>query len=139
MGPISHGDIVRLLLASLAAFSLSAAAASTASSGEPQGPAALVELGSIDVPIVDHGRVRGTLSMKLALEAQDPAAAEEMEAALPVLRASALEGAGEFARLYASPVSAVDNQRLAEFVGSAVRRGHAEVRQVLVVESRASG
>ena len=139
MGPISHGDIVRLLLASLAAFSLSAAAASTASSGEPHGPAALVELGSLDVPIVDHGRVRGMLSLKLAMEAQDASAAQEMEAALPLLRASALEGAGEFARLYASPVNAVDNQRLVDFVGSAIRRGHPQVRQVLVVESRASG
>lgn len=129
---------MRPFLLSAAAFSLSAAAASGGSSTPAPSEAAVVELGDIKVPIIDHGQIRGTLGIKLALDGQDAAAAEEMKAALPVLRAAARDAAGEYARLYASPVEAVDTQLLADTLGKALRERRPGLRQVLVLESRAS-
>ena len=138
VGPFSCGESVRPFLLSVAAFSLSAAAASGGSAGPEPDEAAVVDLGQMDLPIVDHGQVRGTLTVKLALDAQNAAAAEELEAALPVLRAAARDAAGEYARLYASPIEAVDAQLLSDALGKALRPHQQGLRQVLVLESRAS-
>lgn len=129
---------MRPFLLSAAAFSLSAAAASGGSSTPAPSEAAVVDLGQIDVPIIDHGQVRGTLAVKLALDGKDGAAAEDMKATLPILRAAARDAAGEYARLYASPVEAVDAQLLADTLSKALRERQPGLRQVLVLESRAS-
>lgn len=129
---------MRPFLLSAAAFSLSAAAASESSSASAPSEPALVELGAIKVPIIDHGQVRGTLDLKLALDSRDATAATEMNAALPLLRAVARDAAGEYARLYASPVEAVDTQLLADALGRALQQRQPGLRQVLVLESRAS-
>lgn len=129
---------MRPILLSLSAFSLSAAAAAGSSATASDEEAALIDLGALAVPIVDHGHVRGTLAFKLVAEAGDASAGERMRAALPILRAAAVQAGGDYARLYASPTEPVDTERLSRALLSALQKSQSDLKQVLVVESRST-
>ena len=86
-----------------------------------------------------HGRIGLVLAdvCDKGVGAALPGAAEA-GARLPALRANALAAAMEFARLYASPMTPVNVDRLASGITTALRRGDGQVARVLVVEVEAS-
>lgn len=105
------------------------------SDGGAGGGVALVPMDEIIVPIVDGARAGGRLRVKLVLEAHDAGAAARITAALPAWRETSVIAAAEFARLYASPMSPVDAQRLARDIATALRaqdKDHSITRVLLV-------
>ena len=127
-----------IALLAAAALANAAIAAAAPEGAEPRGEAHFVPMDELSVPIVDGARADGTLRVKLVLDMADAAAAEEAGARLPALRANALAAAMEFARLYASPMTPVNVDRLASGMTTALRRGDGRVARVLVVEVEAS-
>lgn len=96
---------------------------------------ALVPMDEIVVPIVDGARAGGRLRVKLVLEAHDAGAAARITATLPMWREASVIATAEFARLYASPMSPVDAQRLARDIAAALHaqdKDHAVMRVLLV-------
>lgn len=128
---------MRKALALAAVASLGGAAPVTASSGGT-GDAHLVPMDELAVPILDGARPAGTLRLKLVLAMADAGAAERAGASLPPLRAASLGAALEFARLYASPMTPVNAERLAGDMTAALHGADAAVSRVLVVEVAAS-
>lgn len=111
--------------------------ATTSAGGAANGPVEepmLVDMTSVAVPIVDGDRVEGTLRVKLALNAADSQGMDKVTAALPRLRSTTLVTMVEFARLYASPFRAVDNDKLSRTLSEALRREEPAVADVLLVE-----
>ncbi len=110
----------------------------------PEGPEAgrgeafLVPMDELVVPIVDGARSDGTLRIKLVLEMADAAAADKAGATMPALRSAALGTTMEFARLYASPMTPVNVDRLAGDMTAALHAQDSTVSRVLVVEVVAS-
>ena len=115
-----------------------AAASAAASAADAGAEAHLVPMDALVVPIVDGGRSAGTLRIKLVLAAADAGAAERIAASLPPLRAASVGAALEFARLYASPMTPVNAERLAGDMTATLRAADAGVRRVLVVEVAAA-
>jgi hypothetical protein len=125
------------IVASALALSMPAMPA-RASGGGGGGAMNFVTLEEISVPIVEGARADGRLRLKLVLEAQDAAAAERLLAALPLLRATSLSAALEFARLYASPMTPVDVGRLSSDLTAALKKQDAGIARVLIVEVAAA-
>lgn len=121
-----------------AAASANGAVVAAAPEPGPRSEAHLVPMDEVAVPIVDGARSDGTLRVKLVLEMTDASAAEKASAALPALRSAALATTMEFARLYASPMTPVNVDRLATDMTAALRVQEAQVKRVLIVEVAAS-
>jgi len=98
----------------------------------------LVEMDEIRVPIIDGDRAAGTLRFKLVLETRSEAAAHDVTATLPLLRAASLSAGIEFARLYASPMLPVDARRLATDLTAALQAQDPGIARVLLVEVQAA-
>jgi hypothetical protein len=113
------------------------AASAVASGGGGEGELHLVPLEEIRVPIVDGARTDGVLRVRLVLEAHDAAAADELTAQVPVVRASTVAAVLEFGRLYASPMMPVNAAQLAGDLQQALHRD-AGVERVLVTQVTAS-
>lgn len=119
------------------AAALSIGVASTSAGGAVEQPAVepmVVDMTTVEVPIVDGDKVQGSLRVKLAMNAVDPAGMDTVTAGLPRLRATALVTIVEFARLYASPFRAVDNERLSRALNESIRRAEPAVGNVLLLE-----
>lgn len=98
----------------------------------------LVPMQEIAVPIIDGDRLDGSFRVKTVLAADDAAAAERIEAALPRLRSASLAAALEFSRLYASPFRAVDAEMLSKNLTEALQSEEPGVTRALVVEVAAT-
>lgn len=118
-------------------LSVPGAAASASEGGGGAEGLHLVEMDDVSVPIIDGTRADGTLRFKLVLEAKDEAAAHQVTATLPQLRATSLSAGIEFARLYASPMLPVDARRLASDLGAALQAQDHGIARVLLVEVEA--
>jgi hypothetical protein len=119
------------------ATALAVGMASTSAGGAVEQPAAepmVVDMATVEVPIVDGDKIQGLLRVKLAMNAVDPAGMDTVTASLPRLRATALVTMVEFARLYASPFRVIDNARLSQSLNDALRREEPKVANVLLLE-----
>ena len=94
----------------------------------------LVTMDEMSVPIVDGTRTDGILRYQIVIEAKDEAAAHELTAKVPLLRAASLSAGVEFARLYASPMMPVDAGRLASDMTAALKAQDPRVARVLLVK-----
>lgn len=103
----------------------------------PVDPATLVKLDQIDAPIIDAGRIGGVLHLTLVVEARSSTTATALAKRMPELRAASLAAAIEFARLRASPFSAVDVERLRQTLIPALKRVDPDIARVLVVRATA--
>lgn len=103
----------------------------------PVDPATLVKLDQIDAPIVDAGRIGGVLHLTLVVEARTSATASALAKRMPELRSASLAAAIEFARLRASPFTAVDVERLQQTLTPALRRVDPGIARVLIVRATA--
>lgn len=119
------------LLAAMLSLAVPGAAAASGGGGETPH---LVAMDEIRVPIIEGNRSDGTLRLKLVLQTKTAAGAEHAKAMLPVLRASSLGAAVEFARLYVSPMRPVDAGRLAADMTAALHAQDADIARVLLVE-----
>lgn len=132
----------RLLIASaalsvVAAGGLFSASAIASSGGEP---AELhpVELEELEVPIVDSGRLDGTLRVRFVLNASDDSIAGELKDRQPELRSLALGAATDFGRIYASGLTPVNAEILKQKVKAAIVKSHPGVADVLVTQVSAA-
>lgn len=121
-------------LALMLALILAMSGAPVAASGGGAGELHLVPMDEVSVPIIDGDRTDGKLEFKLVLEARNEEAAQQLTAALPVLRAATVGAGIEFARLYASPMMPLDARRLASEMTAALQAQDARVARVLLVE-----
>lgn len=111
--------------------------ATTSAGGAANGPVEepmLVDMTGLSVPIVDGDRIEGMLQVRLAVNAVTPAGIDKVNAAMPRIRATALGTIAEFARLYASPFRAVDNDRLSRALNEALRKAEPGLGDVLLIE-----
>lgn len=127
-----NGKTLMLGGALAAALPMAAAAGSDKDGEMTDGE--FVAMESISVPIIDGGKVEGTLHFRIVLEASDGVTAESLESHLAALRAEALAAGAEFSRLRASPFLAVDAHRLAEDLTESLRASEAGITRVLLVE-----
>lgn len=110
-----------------------------AKSGEaPKLDPSLVPMDEITVPIVDGARMEGVLRFTLVLRARDADEAAELGRKITQLRSAALLAGLDFARLRASPYRAVDVQRLADNLDTALKAADPTVEQALIVRVGAS-
>ncbi|HKY80483.1 MAG TPA: hypothetical protein VJM09_03320 [Sphingobium sp.] len=93
-----------------------------------------VAMEEIGVPIVDAGRVGGTLRLSIVLQARDVQGAINLAGRKPELRAALLGAASEFARLHASPFAPVDAGKLAAALTPALRGVDPSITRVLIVK-----
>lgn len=93
-----------------------------------------VTLPEIRAPIVDAGQLDGVLRVSIVLQAQDEAAAARLSARLPELNADSLSAAIEFARLYATPFTPVDVEKLISILGPSLTQSDKDISQILVVK-----
>ena len=98
--------------------------------------AALVGLEPISVPIVDGGRINGSLDVRLTIRPVE-GGGDALAAAMPHLRAAAREVLSEHARLHASPWQAVDASQLVSTLTASVKRAAPKADKVLLIEVRA--
>ena len=131
----------RLLIAS-AALSVAiagglASASAYASSGEPAELYA-VPLEELEVPIVDSGRLDGTLRVSFVVNAKDSGTADRLGERLPELRSLALGAATEFGRIYASGLAPVNAEILKKKVKAAIAKAHPDIADILVTQVSAS-
>lgn len=126
-----------LFFLALASALVAPGGAAQASEGE-EGTLPFVSMDEVTVPIIDGARADGRLRFQLVLEAKDPATAQALTAAMPVLRAAAVSAGVEFARLYASPRTPVDARRLAAQMTAALQAQRPGIRRVLLVQVRAT-
>jgi hypothetical protein len=115
-----------------------ASASAWASAGAEPAELYPVPLEELEVPIVDSGRLDGTLRVQLVVNAKDAGAANALGERLPELRSLALGAATEFGRIYASGLAPVNAEILKKKVSAAVARAHPDVADVLVVRVSAS-
>lgn len=108
----------------------------SANGGGGTGAPSLVPMKEIIVPIVDGARAYGRLRVKLVLLAHDAAAMHPIETNMPKLRETAVAATAEFARLYASPFTPVDAERLTKDIFSALAAQNADhaISRILVVQ-----
>lgn len=111
--------------------------ATPAAAPAPVDPATLVKLDQIDAPIVDAGRIGGVLHLTLVVETRSSATAAALAKRMPELRSASLAAAIEFARLRASPFTAVDVERLQQTLIPALKRVDPGIARVLIVRATA--
>lgn len=116
-----------------ALLGLAAPASGAAPEPAETGSEAFVTIPEISVPIVDAGRMDGVLRVSIVLQTHDIAAANRLSAQMPDLQAAGLSAAVEFARLYASPYTPVDVEKLSAELAPALVHGDAGVRKLLIV------
>jgi hypothetical protein len=97
-----------------------------------------VPLEELEVPIVDSGRLDGTLRVRFVLNAVDDGAADALAERQPELRSLALGAATEFGRIYASGLAPVNAEILKQKAKAAIIQAHPGVADVLVVQVSAS-
>ncbi|MFL9841586.1 hypothetical protein ABS767_11475 [Sphingomonas sp. ST-64] len=117
----------------LAASLLAIAAPVGASGGESGG---VVPLGTFNVPIVDGGRIDGSLQLALAIAPAAGADAAQLGAAQPAIRAAVLGAVLDFAQLRASPRVAVDADALSRALDAAAHSVDPAAGHVLILEVR---
>ena len=98
---------------------------------------AFVALDPLAVPIVDSGRIQGSLNVSLVLGASDETAADALRGRGPEIRSALLAATLEFSRLHASGLAPVDARLLQTQLAEALRRTGAGSSRLLVVEVRA--
>lgn len=129
--------LAMLGLVTVAVSPLPAGRALASGGGDGEEPH-LVKMTPIAVPIVDSGRVAGTLNFQLVLEVHDAATADKLAEAMPSLRMAAIAGGLEFARLDASALRAVNVADLDKSLTAALKAAAPEVDRVLIVGVGAS-
>lgn len=127
------------LLAAVPALALGTAAVNAPAGSAPADPASFVQLEDITAPIIDAGRIDGQLDLSLVIEAGSPEDAAELDKQKPALRAAMLASSLEFARLHASPFTAVDAGKLSEALVPAAREVDPRISRVLIVKVGAFG
>lgn len=115
-----------------------------ASGGEEEGGAAaspsmanlatLVPMDEIAVPIIDAGKIQGTLRFSLVIRATDDAGALVLTEKMPELRSAALSAGINFASLRASPYRPVDVALLSNEIDAALKSIDPAVQQGLIVK-----
>ena len=130
--------MAKLVPAALALMLTASAGAASASGGGGAEGLHLVPMDEVNVPIIDGDRAEGRLQFKLVLEAKSDAAAQELSATMPVLRATTVSTGIEFARLYASSMMPVDARHLATEMTTALHAQNPGIARVLLVEVMAS-
>jgi flagellar basal body-associated protein FliL len=113
-------------------------AAAFANAGSEPAELHPVPLDELEVPIVDSGRLDGTLRVRFVLNAVDDSTADALGDRQPELRSLALGAATEFGRIYASGLAPVNAEILKQKVKAAIVQGHPGVADVLVVQVSAS-
>ncbi|WP_395328436.1 hypothetical protein WBP06_13070 [Novosphingobium sp. BL-8H] len=103
----------------------------------PFSPANLVKLDQIDTPIVDAGRIDGVMHVQLVVETNSAATANDLSKRMPELRAASLAASIEFARLRASPFTALDVSKLSQSLTPALQRVDPGISRVLIVQATA--
>jgi hypothetical protein len=93
-----------------------------------------ITMEEISVPIIDASRIEGVLRVSLVLQARDADGATRLVRRIPELRMAGLGAAIEFARLHASPFSAVDAARLSSALTYALKGMDKGIVQVLIVK-----
>ena len=132
----------RLLIAS-AALSVAiagglASASAYASSGDEPAELYAVPLDELEVPIVESGRLDGTLRVSFVVNAKDSGTADRLGERLPELRSLALGAATEFGRIYASGLAPVNAEILKKKVKAAIAKAHPDIADILVTQVSAS-
>ncbi|AGH49086.1 MULTISPECIES: hypothetical protein [Sphingomonadales] len=112
----------------------SVAGAADAGSPVAGGESHFVQMDRIETPIFSPSRIEGSFQLSLVLEAKDAAAASAMQDEMPRLRAASLAATLEFARLYASELTAVDAERLSADVTASLKRVNPGIARVLIVK-----
>lgn len=101
-------------------------------------PTSFLVLEDINVPIVDSGRLDGVLHVTYVIKAKSPEAVDNLTQRVPEIRSAALANTIEFARLYASPYTAVDVGQLSQMVSAPIKKLDKQIYQVLVVKVSAN-
>ncbi|WP_395391353.1 hypothetical protein WBP07_12300 [Novosphingobium sp. BL-8A] len=114
-----------------------AAVAPEATQAVPFSPANLVKLEQIDTPIVDAGRIDGVMHLQLVVETGSASTANDLSQRMPELRAASLAASIEFARLRASPFTALDVSKLSQSLTPALQRVDPDISRVLIVRATA--
>ena len=96
-------------------------------------PPIIPESQEIAVPIIDGAHMEGILRFTLVLRAQDSAAAARLTTSIAKLRSVAMIAGMDFARLRASPYSAVDVRSLIQSLDRALKAADPGVSQALIV------
>ena len=113
-----------------------------ASGGEEEGGSAspgsaklatLVPMEEIAVPIIDAGKIQGTLRFSLVIRAADDAGALVLTEKMPELRSAVLSAGINFDSLRASPYRPVDVAKLSSEIDTALKSIDPAVQQGLIV------
>lgn len=121
------------MMAALSGAGLLIGPAEASGGGNKGGGESLVPMDEIAVPIIDGAHMEGVLRFTLVLRAHDPAAATRLGATIAKLRSIAMIAGMDFARLRASPYSAVDVGHLVLTLDKALKAADPGVEQALVV------
>lgn len=111
--------------------------APAATQAVPFNPDNLVKLEQIDTPIVDAGRIDGVMHVQLVVETKSAANASGLSKRMPELRAASLAASIEFARLRASPFTALNVSQLSQTLTPALQRVDPDISRVLIVRATA--
>ncbi|WP_375195248.1 hypothetical protein [Sphingobium sp.] len=120
-----------LFPSAIVAASLLSATPSRAEEGQA---GSFITMEEISVPIIDASRIEGALRVSVVLQARDADGAAELARRMPELRMAGLSAAIEFARLHASPFSAVDAARLSSALTHALKGMDKRIAEVLIVK-----
>ncbi len=121
------------MMAMLSGAGLLASPARAAEEGAKAANPMMVPMDEIAVPIIDGAHMEGILRFTLVLRAQDSAAAARLTTSIAKLRSVAMIAGMDFARLRASPYSAVDVRSLIQSLDRALKAADPGVSQALIV------
>lgn len=121
------------MMAALSGAGLLAGPAKASESGGKGVSATLVPMDEIAVPIIDGAHMEGILRFTLVLRAHDPAAAARLGTSIAKLRSVAMVAGMDFARLRASPFSAVDVNHLVSALDKALKAADPGISQALII------
>lgn len=121
------------MMAALSGAGLLSSPAWGAEEGAKAASPTMVPMDEIAVPIIDGAHMEGILRFTLVLHAQDSAAAVRITASLAKLRSVAMIAGIDFARLRASPFSAVDVRSLHILLDKALKSADPGISQALIV------
>lgn len=121
------------MMAALSGAGLLFSPAQAAEGGDKAGNPMMVPMDEIVVPIIDGVHMEGILRFTLVLRAQDVATATRLTGSIARLRSVAMIAGMDFARLRASPYSAVDVSRLVRSLDRALKAADPGVEQALIV------
>ncbi len=130
---LPHRPLFIGMMAALSGAGLLVGPAEASEGGGKGGSATLVPMDEIAVPIIDGAHMEGILRFTLVLRAHDPAAAARLGASIAKLRSVAMVAGMDFARLRASPFSAVDVNHLVRSLDKALKAADPGVSQALIV------